>query len=175
MGCDIHLYVERYNEYDEQWEYIYQEEKYRDEPSYENSIDTKNYYGYKGRNYNLFSILAGVRNGIGIEPISKPRGVPDDISPEVSGCLKRIASDGHSYSYFTLKELLDFDWNRVYDDGTNWEDNAIQRVKKRLKLEPDDVITYKDLAGDFYDVTLMRLTLLDENPKNVRIVFWFDT
>ena len=74
---------------------------------------------YDGRNYRLFSLLADVRNGIKshfrdpatghyIEPISIPRGLPDDVSPEVLEVSDFWECDGHSRSYFTLKELQDY-------------------------------------------------------------------
>lgn len=75
---------------------------------------------YDGRNYSLFSLLADVRNGIRsrfynepatgryIKPISDPRGLPDDVSPEVLEADEFCECDGHSRSYFTLKELQDY-------------------------------------------------------------------
>jgi hypothetical protein len=57
-----------------------------------------------GRNYNLFSILADVRNGVGFagckagegfEPISMPRGFPVDASPSVkkANCCSRTVGE----------------------------------------------------------------------------------
>ena len=74
------------------------------------------------RNYNLFSILADVRNGYGFAglktgegfvPISNPRGVPDDASLEYKEHVERWRADGHSHSYHTLKHLLDYDWEQM--------------------------------------------------------------
>lgn len=74
---------------------------------------------YDSRNYDLFAILADVRNGRGFagcktsnefNPISEPKGFPDDITEEVENELDGY---GHSYSYFTLKELKEYDWNQV--------------------------------------------------------------
>lgn len=75
---------------------------------------------YDGRNYTLFALLADVRNGIYskfynepatgryIEPISEPRGLPDDVSTEVLEASNFWTWDAHSRSYFTLKELQDY-------------------------------------------------------------------
>lgn len=55
-----------------------------------------------GRNYDVFSILANVRNGYGFagvvtssgfNPITSGRGIPDDLSDEVRAHLKRIGYD----------------------------------------------------------------------------------
>lgn len=76
MGCDIHLYVERLND-DLQWEFV---------PA---PADAKYGEWFGDRNYNLFAMLADVRNGRGfggvdtgnrVEPISAPRGIPADAS-----------------------------------------------------------------------------------------------
>lgn len=74
MGCDIHLMVEVRDKKLDQWkEYDIADELLKN----------------IGRNYNLFSILANVRNGVGFAnsdtgnafiPIDNPRGVPNDAS-----------------------------------------------------------------------------------------------
>lgn len=77
---------------------------------------------YNGRNYDLFSILADVRNGYGfagvptgshINPISDPKGLPDDVSHEVYMEAKKWGRDGHSHSWLTLRELQEYDWNQA--------------------------------------------------------------
>jgi hypothetical protein len=70
----------------------------------------------------LFAILADVRNGYGFagcdtgdgfKPIAEPRGLPEDVSPGVKKMSDYWDCDGHSHSYFTLKELLDYDWEQT--------------------------------------------------------------
>ncbi len=131
MGCDIHLYLEkrifRFDDKNkengiwvsadkwtvEEWKVLYPED-------YENNFSV-NYNDriYSGRNYDLFAILADVRNGRGFagvktregfNPISYPKGLPDDISTEVKREAESWGADGHSHSWLTLKELLDYDW-----------------------------------------------------------------
>lgn len=74
---------------------------------------------YSGRNYNLFAILANVRNGYGFAGIetgtgfniiADPRGLPEDASEEVKE--KFDATYLHDISHISLRELLDFDWNQ---------------------------------------------------------------
>lgn len=64
---------------------------------------------YCGRNYSLFAILAGVRNGCDFQPIAEPRGVPEDASAYTKDWLE----DYHTPSWLTLAEILDFDWDQV--------------------------------------------------------------
>jgi hypothetical protein len=72
------------------------------------------------RNYSLFAILADVRNGSGfagvdtgdrVEPISEPRGIPEDASAEVQKYMGHMGVDGHSHSYHTLRDLKAYDWD----------------------------------------------------------------
>lgn len=68
---------------------------------------------FSDRNYNLFAMLADVRNGYGFAgvntgegfvPIAEQRGIPNDVA----------VPDGdygdHSQSWLTLRELYDYDW-----------------------------------------------------------------
>lgn len=71
-----------------------------------------------GRDYDLFAVLANVRNGYGFagsptgsgfHPMSDHRGLPTDISS-----LAREACDGdHSDSWVSLHEVLAYDWTRT--------------------------------------------------------------
>ena len=74
-----------------------------------------------GRNYDLFAVLANVRNGYGfagvntgdpIVPISDPRGVPNDASDDYKTLVAQWGCDGHSHSFHTLQQILDFDWTQ---------------------------------------------------------------
>jgi len=121
MGCDIHLYVEKKTK--DNWKQIkdFISSYYDPEHEYFSDKKYRNYYTpYSNRNYVLFSILADVRNGYGfagydtgnrIEPIDMPRGLPDDVSDSIQEESDNWGSDGHSHSYFTLQELLDFNWD----------------------------------------------------------------
>ena len=77
---------------------------------------------YSSRNYDVFAILADVRNGYGFAgvdtgegfiPIDKPKGVPDDASNYYKALVKEWDSDGHSHSYFTMEELDAYDWEQT--------------------------------------------------------------
>lgn len=83
MGCDIHLHVE-----------IKHKEKgwlHYSAPS----ID---------RWYLLFGRMAGVRTDE-VEPISKPRGLPDDMSEMTRLCYEDQADDAHSMSWLGRDEI----------------------------------------------------------------------
>lgn len=122
MGCDIHLYVERREDGKwvsaDKWEpdtYVEEGEEPRLCVQYEQRF-------YRGRNYDLFAILANVRNGRGFAgcdtgdgfvPIAEPRGLPDDCCEQVRAESDSWGCDGHSHSHFTLAELFAYDWTQL--------------------------------------------------------------
>lgn len=162
MGYDIHMYVEKYenNEwipvagkhpmfdfyYNQSLKALTESErilKFQQAKNYDTTTMDK--WFYCDRNYTLFSLLANVRNYDGeIEPISEPRGIPEDVSDFVNSRWESWHGDGHSDSYFTLKELLDFNWE-YYKDSCSYFISRLEILKK---------------ISDDYD--------------NVRLVFWFD-
>lgn len=178
MGCDIHWYTERFTKdqnYDgprdlkeerdnklslvlesdpseavgrwisaDKWEY----ESYDDEDDpYEGYWSNTAFY--RGKNYGLFELLAGVR-GDENKAITSSRGVPEDCSfgyrtiveqwHRVNDC------DGHSFSYFTLSELLEIDWEKYREEY------------------------YLD---EFLEA-LNNMKAIDSNYDNVRALFFFD-
>lgn len=115
MGCDIHFYVEK--KVKGKWVAA---DKYTKDEDGNLNVDYDDRF-YAGRNYNLFAILANVRNGIGFAgcktgggfiPISEPKGLPEDVSQKVKDISDGWDCDGHSHSWFTVKELLDYDWTQ---------------------------------------------------------------
>ena len=123
MGCDIHFYVETRDAETGNWNLV--DELVREGEGEGDDIYVSTDYHksfYKGRSYNLFSILADVRNGRGFagvktgegfQPISTPRGVPDDASDGYKQLVASYGADGHSHSYHTIRQLLDYDWTQV--------------------------------------------------------------
>ena len=136
MGCDIHLFVEvrkdgkweavkdidkialwqaqenlkNFDKFDEEEVSGYTEMDFIERVEQESQ--PKYMFLYNGRNYNLFSMLADVRNGYVsngntymITPIDEPRGVPSDASSAYKEYVDEWGADGHSHSYFTLTEL----------------------------------------------------------------------
>ena len=84
------------------------------------------------RNYDLFAILAGVRNGEGFagcrigerfKPIAELKGYPDDMSKN-----DVLFGDEYGYgSWLTLRELHEYDWEQLhrkygYVDETTYRD-----------------------------------------------------
>ena len=120
MGCDIHILTER--KYEDKWfncdnwKYNY----YFGKDEYEKQFDLKPVYTH--RNYELFSVLANVRNGasmwetmagigdkaVSLPYISEPKGIPEDCCIHTKEYIDIWDCDGHSHSYFTIKELYNY-------------------------------------------------------------------
>lgn len=140
MGCDIHIRVQTRPCAGGTWETV----PYMLEPwlTREESAAHQGQYPYReqwelydaypglklpacftGRNYQLFGILADVRNGswgFRWPSIAPDRGLPDDIDPEPSDedlWARENPGDGnfwlgdHSHTWMTLEEIEDYPWD----------------------------------------------------------------
>jgi len=127
MGTDIHAGIE-YKE-NGKWNALMfpNKRKWEDQPEYAAELDID-------RNYDLFAILADVRNGYGFggvetgsgfKYIAKDRGLPDDISDEARDTA---CTGDHTGHWVSLKEILDFDW--------------LQLTNKRGLIKPETFIKW---------------------------------
>lgn len=159
MGCDIHVYVENF--VNGEWV------PYKMEPP-----------PFDWRSYRMYGFLADVRNYSEVPPISEARGLPSDITRESKECMDYwIGFFDHSHSYLTVKELMEFDYSKVFEDrrisvrvrlpsGASFIDGAALAEKGHGMQT-----TYKDFLGEEFFVDLERLSR--EIPDG-RIVFCFD-
>ena len=205
MGCDIHMHVEYKDFRGDRWfcgDYFtinpYYEENNSDGELPYNLVDI-----YPHRNYSLFATLANVRNYGGTSYIDEPRGLPDDVCVEVKKASDRIGDYGHSRSYFTLQELIDFqnkakplkhrgmispqaqinlDEKGILPDcwcqGTNEEGWQWRKWEESNKVLVSLIEIIKKRASELYVIYDF---LWEREPekayeksKNIRIVFWFD-
>jgi hypothetical protein len=145
MECDIHLTAE-YRDAKGTWhndDLTDAADKYGDQgPRHkEENYDLRL---YSGRSYDLFAILANVRNGYGFagvttgegfNPIADPRGVPFDAADITKRYMQSYESDGHSHSYFTVAELMAYDWTQVTHKTGIVGYHGLARFKLYGKLE----------------------------------------
>lgn len=122
MGTDIHTHIEireggQWYHYNWRNEYVTGEGEYGPKYDWERLFEDPLWIG---RSYDLFAILADVRNGYGFagvpinsgfDVIDEPRGLPHDASEQTRDAAEGWEGCGHSHSWLTLKELLDFDWH----------------------------------------------------------------
>lgn len=100
--------------------------------------------GWFDRYYDVFAIMANVRNGRGFagiktgqgfNVISQPKGLPEDVSPEVKADSDEWDSDGHSHSWLSLQEILDFNWDQVTEKQGYLTDEEYAKWDKKSTPE----------------------------------------
>ena len=154
MGCDIHVYMEKKNKEYGEWETI---NLYRID-QYSNDIELVN--AYSGRDYVLFSILAGVRGWE--NPFISPRGIPEDASTKLEQIWAGDKEDYcHTPSWYDLYELDLFIKGYIADHPENEEG-----INDRLKGFITSLVNYCEFAGEY---------IWTYRPNEYRVVFWFDS
>jgi len=187
MGTDSHIFVEK--RVGDRWISAAEKHKnpmakWKHEPEYE--VDTVDI----GRNYQLFTILAGVRASEKEElvPISLPRGLPADMSPEVAAMAARDG-DTLGASWLNLSELVEynslgFTVTQTYRCPVEVAEQFIETGQLPLEYQrysPDDLNpnwTTVELEEPVGEATMLN-ELIDRlrqfgTPEEIRIVFWFD-
>jgi len=153
MGCDIHMYAEK--KVKGVWEKVNIKNPQCD--------GAYNDYVFFGRNYGFFSILAGVRNYANayIEPIDQPRGLPDDVSPEIKKISDDWGVDGHSHSWFMLRELKDFPWK---DKKAPMQGVVTLEDFKSFIIDGKEFTTWARWASGLVVPHEIGLKIINENP-----------
>ncbi len=198
MGCDIHINTEK--RIKGKWECADPVEN--DEGELIVPIKKRVYFG---RNPLLFALLANVNNDDGyVTPISEPKGLPKDVSDIVKKMSDQWDdSEGHSHSYYTLKELLEYirgeptikkvgfvpkeKWIQFQESlKTPTPDysiifSSVSEIPQYLGSKPNlTVWEYHELVApvkeisNFFTKSLNKLKEIGK-PEDVRIVFWFDS
>ena len=145
MGCDIHMRVEYKYKGDSEWKSGEHYCKNKD-GSYE-VVPI-----YDERSYNLFSILAGVRNN-SLEPIIPimewRKGFPSDACEETVTEYLSWDGDSHSTTWYSMSEL-----EQYYRYCNKFNEETLSTLMVLLQKRKSDLRIY---GGD-----------------QMRIVFWFD-
>lgn len=171
MGCDIHMHVERRSSFrnGDKTEWVngdYFSIKRPHDP--ECKIIHQDLYG--DRNYDLFAVLANVRNrgyGEALPYIDEPRGLPNDVTEYVKADYESWDWDAHSCSYFTLRELIDF--HEVKRPKNDFGYDILEPLIERLKQRADDFNIIYNFEWD-----RPMTDDLKNKMDDIRIVFWFD-
>lgn len=144
MGCNIHLLIEKKNK-NGCWENVTLYEKLND-----TSFEVVELWE---RDYIFYSLIANVRNYDDLKFISKPRGLPNDISELNLNLLTNI--DYHSHSYNTLLELTNF--------ARDIQDNPF--LSNSFNKWFQTILDY---------IKIKEIYISDYNLLNYRIVYAFD-
>lgn len=188
MGCDIHLFTERKRSINNEQKWV-NIDNWKVNPYYkENNEDGERKYNvnsaYRHRNYALFSILADVRNSSGNEPIAEPKGLPEDVSDVVKAESEYWGVDGHSHSFFTMKELYDYYEQNNIVKFSGLVDEAGKMPNWWCKGSTQTNLVWKEWQQENYVLKSFIEALenhfkseyyrKEEESEKFRIVFWFD-
>jgi len=156
MGCDIHTLAQK--RVNGKWE-------------------TLPFEPFDWRSYGMFGFLADVRNYSAVPPISKARGLPDDIvRPEPNFYGEHDDNLGlgdHSYSWLTVEELSAFDYDQQIEDRRVTRQTAHNVWDGGVTAEPGEgaMTTYREFLGEGFFRDLDKLKELGAE----RVVFGFDS
>ena len=161
MGCDIHMFTEK--KIGNRWETA---DFFHYVPNEKEEMELTRMEFMGDRNYHLFALLANVRNGFGIEPISTPRGIPKDLSEFVKVWYETEKSWTFGHSYLTLRDILEFQPEQYHyededEEYLDEEDETLDCFIEKLKDRVKEIWWRFDYHPEEY---------LD----NFRLVFWFD-
>lgn len=190
MGCDIHVCLEVKQT-------VFGKEKWVNVDSftwdeYDQKLEHNDFY--RGRDYDLFSALAGVRKR-GNNPCMKEKGMPDDAHSLTVAQYEHWAGDGHSHSWLTLKELMDFQAAHSGIVKRSGMISAAQNEELKSGKTPDSWCQATNISGYVwaewedkscpvdYFIEQMRAYLKSRfyeyeleslGQEKIRVVFWFD-
>lgn len=178
MGCDIHTFIERkvlfYPDTKDgspattKWldANLYVKNSYYDSADVENTepeyVRSRHLLR---RNYQLFAVLANVRNYDNLPYIAADRGMPSDASQALLDAYSKDEADAHSLSYITLRELRDW-----------YKEQEANELKNQL-LDKPQLHKLFDPWLDFIENVAFNFYIYTGNEDfwgNFRITFWFD-
>lgn len=165
MGTDISMYAEIKR--NGRWHFLGDMEENKDYFPEENpnAQRHKPIEIYDSRNYPLFAILADMRNpdkGVTYDVIAQPRGLPQDLSPEIQNWLLdwevEDQTDFMVFSWLLLSEVLDFNWQKKVQvkEGAAFNWSYAYIVGKHALQKFEELKQYGE-------------------PSDIRLVFWFDS
>lgn len=170
MGTDIDMFAEirRESQSHIYWEY------HQPSPEAMSKLNITDYGEplipvFNNRNSSTFNLLAGVcQHRIegrheAIPPVSELRGLPIDVSPEISKYFfddgsGGVEEDPPDASWLLLSELLNYDWEKPV---SCWQGDGTVYHRPR-----------KDFSDRIYPTVIPYLRTLGK-PEDVRVVFWF--
>ena len=196
MGCDIHICTEINKKgvwvNSDDWKYNPYYEVVNTDGVQEYTLNSI----YNTRNYNLFALLAGVRNYSNVTPIAEPKGIPEDVHHITKQEYDMWGLDAHTPSWFTLEEIKQAKTDNpttLYsgmvspDELKVIENGNMPRTWCQETTIPDYTYVEWTHRNTEFDELITQLELIKRDAfwlygdeehtdldSKVRIVFWFD-
>lgn len=143
MGCDIYIIVQKRT--DNAW------------------ADMPEISVFDWRSYGMFGFLANVRNYSAVTPIAEQRGLPADF-----GSAEDYDVGDHSFSWLSVQELANFDYDQSMEDRRVMREN-----NGGCTASPGEGVSmsYREFLGPAFFSDLEKL----KTSGAYRIVFGFDS
>jgi len=167
MGCDIHIFLERY--IDGEWECVdtfptvVVDRYFSSSELKESALRDYMHHNITDRNYKLFSAIAGVRKQSSTEQSRVPRGFPQDASKPVKRIFNEWGVDAHSASWLFADEFCE-----AYLTHNIPTEEASKLIARRLESSEDSLWELV-MCTHIHDVHPEHA-----DPKAYRFVFFFD-
>ncbi len=127
---------------------------------------------FDGRDYEMFGILAGVRNS-DYTPISENRGIPVDADPLTLELYARYGEDAHDTSWLLMSEMEAFAANKKNFRPT-WYGDLDEDDRKDCKKDSNALRDrFNGLLSNIW--MFVSAYCCYASSENVRVVFWFDS
>lgn len=190
MGCDIHTCLEQKRHINGEDIWVNIDPHLFD--AYGGELEKKSIAD--GRDYELFSVLADVRNRGGAAAIALPKGIPEDAHKITMDSYECWSGDAHNPSYFTIEELKKYqagaskkvkrsgllspaEYERFTsgEEPKMWCQGTNQPDYKHAEWESDysPVDSFIEEITNYLSVVFWPHEIRDQDEK-FRIVFWFD-
>lgn len=173
MGTDIHVNVEVRSKETGKWERLTVKNPYKTWKDYETGkTEMLDLEAYSGRDYELFGILAGVRNDT-YPQIMDVRGLPSDVSDGTRAEYDKYADAWHTCSWMTVPEMDAWASKKKNFRMDCYE--CLSDCEKKV-ADKDSKFIRKRFKNFVYDIRHFVDMLTYYTPdEDVRIVFWFDS
>lgn len=158
MGCDIHMVIEYRDEHRREW------------CAFTGPLNP-------GRNYALFSRLAGVRNYEGVDPAIPPRGRPSNLSWTAARALTMtvVPDERGGGDHVVIRSKAEY-W--VASKSSEWVDeNHISHpdLHSISWMSADEFEAAIHGARELeYGAVLAALRYFESRGCEARVIFWFD-
>jgi hypothetical protein len=178
MGASVSTIVEEYNGKD--W-VDFDKNIFPVLSSYQDVYGELTSSPFQPQHYGLFAFIGDVRNYYAVPSIAAYRGLPEDHMSETEevGFGTEVAAsrypyrilEGHSQTWVTAQELLEFDYDATFEDRRNHNG---RNGSETLPVGEGEIITYRELLGEHFFKELNVLKNF-KNSNEVRIIFSFES
>lgn len=156
MACDINTFVEikKGDKWDRSFDDVFKL------PYWPAKIQKRTHTStpFDWKDYGMYGFFADVRNNSEVPPLSSPKGIPEGCTA-LSDDIDNV--DYYSWTWLSLKELGEFDYDKTFEDRQDCEP-GVKGV----------VVSFRSFLGQDFFSDIEALKLLGK-PDQVRVIIWF--